>query len=389
MTRSVLPGSWYAVLGPDLVLALPPGSRDLAARAWAAVDAGATADAVLDLVLADGLSGLEGLALVSTHEGRTRALARGQAVCLLLAGGRECVADGRTATTWSEVGADDVTAFSLEVGTPAEGEPLLVADGLVRVARVLWPAEQAPAAPPAEPAGHVAEAPEPAEPAQPAVEAPAPPDLEAPPAPVAAVETEPEPEPEPEAEPEAEPQAESEPVPDVEADAATEAFQPAPAPPPIWEPVQDDHDGRTLDGSWGTDLVAARHGIPGQPPAPPVTARPVAALLLSTGDRIDVDRVVILGRAPEARRFSSTEQPRLVTVPSPQQEISSTHVEIRPGTGADHGTAVVTDLGSTNGTVLVQPGLPPESLVPGIPVQLLPGAVVDLGDGLTITVARP
>jgi hypothetical protein len=387
VTRSVLPGSWYAVLGPDLVLALPPGSRELAARAWVAVDSGAGADAVLDLVLSEGLSGLEGFALLSSDEGRTRAVARGHAVCLLLADGHEAVADGRTATTWAEVAADDVTAWSLEVGPPAEGEPLVVADGLVRVSRVLWPAEQAPAAQSVEPAGHVAEPAEPAEPAQAALEPPAPPDLEAPPAPVAAVVSAVETEAEPE--PEAEPEAESEPVPDVEADAATEAFQPAPPPPPIWEPVQDDHDGRTLDGSWGTDLVAERHGIPGQPPAPPVTAHPVAALLLSTGDRIDVDRVVILGRAPEARRFSSTEQPRLVTVPSPQQEISSTHVEIRPGTGADHGTAVVTDLGSTNGTVLVQPGLPPESLVPGIPVQLLPGAVVDLGDGLTITVARP
>ena len=76
-------------------------------------------------------------------------------------------------------------------------------------------------------------------------------------------------------------------------------------------------------------------------------------------------------------------------MPSPQQEISSTHLEVRPGTGADHGSAVVTDLGSTNGTVLVQPGLPAESLKPGIPVQLLPGAVIDLGDGLSITVARP
>ena len=363
MTRSVLPGSWYAVLGPDLVLALPPGSRELAARAWVAVDAGAGPDAVLDLVLAEGLSGLEGFALLSSHEGRTRALTRGHAVCLLLADGHEAVADGRTVTTWTEVAADDVTAWSLEVGPPAEGEPLVVADGLVRVSRVLWPAEQAPAPEPES-------QPEPERQPEPAHEAVA--------AVVAPAETDPEPVPDPDAATEllAQPSLPAPPAPQAAA-------------PPIWEPVQDDHDGRTLDGSWGTDLVAARHGIPGQPPAPPVTARPVAALLLSTGERIDVDRVVILGRAPEARRFSSTEQPRLVTVPSPQQEISSTHVEIRPGTGADHGTAVVTDLGSTNGTVLVQPGLPPESLVPGIPVQLLPGAVVDLGDGLTITVARP
>ena len=99
--------------------------------------------------------------------------------------------------------------------------------------------------------------------------------------------------------------------------------------------------------------------------------------------------MVLIGRAPEARRFTSTEQPTLITVPSPMHEISSTHVEVRPGSGADHGSAVVTDMGSTNGTVLVQPGLPPEDLKPGIAVQLIPGAIINLGDGLTIQVARP
>ncbi len=34
-TRSYVPGEWYAVLGPSLVLALPPDRRDLAAAAWA------------------------------------------------------------------------------------------------------------------------------------------------------------------------------------------------------------------------------------------------------------------------------------------------------------------------------------------------------------------
>jgi len=48
---------------------------------------------------------------------------------------------------------------------------------------------------------------------------------------------------------------------------------------------------------------------------------------------------------------------------------------------------VVTDLGSTNGTLVVQPGLPAEDLQPGIAVQLLPGAIVDLGEGVTIQVA--
>jgi hypothetical protein len=49
---------------------------------------------------------------------------------------------------------------------------------------------------------------------------------------------------------------------------------------------------------------------------------------------------------------------------------------------------VITDLGSTNGTVLVQPGLPPEDLRPGVATPLTPGAIVDLGDGVTIQVAQ-
>jgi hypothetical protein len=127
-------------------------------------------------------------------------------------------------------------------------------------------------------------------------------------------------------------------------------------------------------------------GIPGQPPPPPVTARPVARLRLPDGETVAVDRSVLLGRAPEASRIVTEGEPRLVTVPSPHHEVSSTHLEVRPGSGADHGSAVATDLGSTNGSVVVQPGLPPEDLRPGVTVQLVPGAVVDLGDGVTIEV---
>jgi hypothetical protein len=172
-----------------------------------------------------------------------------------------------------------------------------------------------------------------------------------------------------------------------------------PAPPavPSWgaapsaepTPPQDDHDGLTRAGAPDASLLPPPPGIPGQQAAPAVTAYPVAKLEFSHGERVDVDRVVIVGRAPEAGRFSLAEQPLLVTVPSPHQEISSTHIEVRPGSGVDHGAAVVTDLGSTNGTVVVQPGLGPEELRPGVPVQLMPGALIDLGDGLTIRVSQP
>ncbi|MEO9324439.1 hypothetical protein ABFT23_13170 [Nocardioides sp. C4-1] len=149
-----------------------------------------------------------------------------------------------------------------------------------------------------------------------------------------------------------------------------------------------DHDGLTQVGVDPSEFARPQPGIPGQPMTSGVT-RPVAKLVISSGETIEVDRVVLIGRAPEARRFTTTDQPKLVTVPSPLHEISSTHIEVRPGSGADHGSAVVTDMGSTNGTVLVQPGLAPEELKPGIAVQLIPGATINLGDGVTIQVTHP
>ncbi|QBR93504.1 FHA domain-containing protein [Nocardioides euryhalodurans] len=110
----------------------------------------------------------------------------------------------------------------------------------------------------------------------------------------------------------------------------------------------------------------------------------VVSLLLPTGETVEVDRPVLVGRAPDASRLGEEDDPRLVTVPSPDREISATHLEVRPG--EDPGSAVVTDLGSTNGSVLVQPGMPPEELQPGVAVPLLPGAVLDLGDGVAVEV---
>jgi hypothetical protein len=159
-------------------------------------------------------------------------------------------------------------------------------------------------------------------------------------------------------------------------------------PPARDEPVvpeSRDHDGLTRGPQTApVDVLELPPGIEGQPA--PVTARPVARLLLPDGETVDVDRSVLVGRAPEASRIVTEGEPRLVAVASPHQEVSSTHLEVRPGSGADHGCAVATDLGSTNGSVVVQPGLPPEDLRPGVTVQLVPGAVVDLGDGVSIEV---
>jgi len=164
-------------------------------------------------------------------------------------------------------------------------------------------------------------------------------------------------------------------------DAPAVDLPPPPLPVGSWEPI---------GGSQPPPPAAPDSGAMATPPVPDEPAGAgVAKLMISDGQQVLVDRVILIGRAPEARRFTDTEQPHLVAVPSRLHEISSTHIEVRPGTGADQGTAVVTDMGSTNGTVLVQPGLGPEDLKPGIAVQLVPGAIINLGDGVTIQVTRP
>ena len=349
-TRSYRTGSWFGVFGAHATVLLPPSEKARVARLWELVDEGAGFDEVLDALIAGGLRELPGFVLVSESESDTRVVVRGAARASFTADGETVDLEGSSATTWVERTLSSVRSMSVLVDGEDEGEgdELTLTSGLVRVSRV--------DVPPRTTGVGQGEAP-----------APAPPVVPVPPASAPQPQPEPEPQPEPDLGP------------------ATEAMA-APAPPVV--PLSVEHDGATQAGG-GERGPYTPPGIPGQPQAPSVVARPVARLVLSSGETVEVDRAVVIGRAPEARRVPSTDQPRLVTVPSPQQEISSTHLEVRPGSGADHGSAVATDLGSTNGTVVVQPGLPPEDLQPGIAVQLIPGAIVDLGDGVTIQVINP
>jgi len=348
ITRSFRPGEWFGIFGEHATVLLPPSEKARVAALWEIVDDGAGFDETLDALIATGLRDLPGFVLVSETGGETKVVIRGDARAGFATQDGPVDLDGATATTWVERSLRGVTRMTVEVGQESGSSDLRLAGGLVRLSRVDQPPR----------ADH-------AEDGEPLVTEP-----------VVA---------EPEIE---EPVVDEPPI-----------WVPTPPPPPFGAPVNpppvggatdEDHDGTTRAGDWDSSLFERQQpGIPGQPPAPSVTARPVARLVFSSGETVDVDRAVLVGRAPEARRFTSDEQPRLVTVPSPNQEISSTHLEVRPGSGADHGSAVVTDMGSTNGTVLVQPGLPPEDLQPGIAVQLIPGAVIDLGEGVTVQVTNP
>lgn len=342
--RSYRPGSWFGIFGDALLVCLPPSEKARVGTLWGMVDAGATFDEVLDALIAGGLRDLPAFVLISQPADDAQVVIRGQAYASFTSDGEVVQVDGTAASTWVEHSIPDVTAMELYVEEGAEGPLLPIDDGLVRVAAVAAPggswssvrgSRAAVGEPAPDPEAAVGWAP---------VQEPAPPPV--------AFDA-------PDAEPD-----------DLTADQAAV-----------------DHDGDTVLGAPEPPPVPP--GIPGQTPAPAVTARSVAKLVFSSGETVDVDRAILVGRSPEARRFASGDQPRLVPVPSPQQEISSTHLEVRPGSGADHGSAVVTDLGSTNGSVLVQPGLPPEDLTPGVAVQLIPGAIIDLGDGVTIQVINP
>ncbi len=357
------PGDWYAVVGDRVTVLLPDSQRGRVAALWDLADSGAGAEALLDALLAGGLSSLDHFALVAHDDDSTRLIVRGAPTATVSSTGGEEILSAAPGTTWAEQVLAGVTSVRVTLNGEGSADHRLT-PGLARVSVVELGTPSAPV-PVEEPAT-----------GEPAVVAPA---------------ADAEPEPEPGPTPDAEPERSS--VTDLEAPAAPMQFgSPEDDPTPTGEtPVVaddwSDRDGQTQVGAPVADFE--RPPIPGQEIAPDVVAQPVASLVFSTGDVVGVDRTVLVGRAPEARRFASHDQPHVVTVPSPHQEISSTHLEIRPGAGADHGSAIATDLGSTNGTVLAQPGLDPEELKPGIAVSLIPGAVLDLGDGVTIQVTNP
>jgi hypothetical protein len=99
-------------------------------------------------------------------------------------------------------------------------------------------------------------------------------------------------------------------------------------------------------------------------------------------ERIPLDVPLIVGRRPRPPRIVRGPDPRLVTVPSPLGEISGTHVALRQESGA----IVVTDLDSTNGTVVLAPGVERLALRPGESLVVVPGTRVDIGDGVVLEI---
>lgn len=103
---------------------------------------------------------------------------------------------------------------------------------------------------------------------------------------------------------------------------------------------------------------------------------------LGGGEPVPLDVPSLLGRQPRASRMPAARPPRLVTVASPGLQISATHLQLHQ-LGE---SAVVTDLGSMNGTSVRTAGGESVQLRSGDSLVVIPGAVVDLGEGVEVRI---
>ncbi|WP_127473776.1 FHA domain-containing protein [Microbacterium sulfonylureivorans] len=169
-----------------------------------------------------------------------------------------------------------------------------------------------------------------------------------------------------------------------------DADAPVPAPDPALEAtivrgdepaaiVQGDHDGETISLA---EARAQRNGDSAPPPLAPPRPPAPGRIRVSTGQVMTLDRTVVIGRRPRSTRVSGTDLPHLVAVDSPQQDISRSHVELR----VEGDSILATDLHTTNGTTLLRPGVDPMRLHPGEGTVVVPGDVIDLGDGITVAI---
>lgn len=94
------------------------------------------------------------------------------------------------------------------------------------------------------------------------------------------------------------------------------------------------------------------------------------------GTKYLLSKPLILGRLPVAP-LRGDRAVNLVVLASPDGVVSSTHARVE----VLGDVVVVTDLRSTNGTRVINPGQSPVLLAPGDSMALGVGAIIDLGDG--------
>lgn len=410
--------AWRAVVSGDAVAVLAPSVSIAAAESvWRRVDGGGIG-AVLDALtgaFGTSLTALPAFALIAVEAGGVRVAVRGELSVVVEGPDGERV-DGRGVTTWAERMLPGATAVSVDLGAGADAAAALpLVSGIAPIAslslaltapataRMTEPshADRAQRATPDAAADTIAGVPGAVDVAATTTAASAtttaPPDADAD---AGALPTEqrvadtwlPETS---TAVPAA--TADTGPVDPVDpvdvAEAATIARPPVVAvtgaplggsPASADEHEQlGDHDGETIAVA---DLQARRaaaareqqyestENVPARRPAR-------GRVRVSDGRLVELDRAVVVGRRPRSVRSSDADLPQLVAVDSPEQDISRSHIEIR----AEGEHVIVTDLHTTNGTILHRSGHDPVRLHPGEPTMVVTDDMLDIGDGVTLT----
>lgn len=179
---------------------------------------------------------------------------------------------------------------------------------------------------------------------------------------------------------------------------ASRAFAPPTAPdqpqPPAPAAVSEP-DARYVPGSAAAQIAAAqaaaspapepsshpsRHAAP-QLPASEAADEPafIPRLISNHGHTVPLEHPQVIGRKPSVDRAPEPQNARLIVVPSPNDEISRSHCVVT----YEHGSVLVWDLGSANGTRVLRGGSIPEQLSPMVTVPIAHGDIIDLGDGAT------
>ena len=109
-----------------------------------------------------------------------------------------------------------------------------------------------------------------------------------------------------------------------------------------------------------------------------------AVAVVPGGERVPLGRGAVFGRRPRSSRMQGVKVPHLVTLESPGEDVSRSHLEIR----LEDWSVLAIDLGSTNGTMLLREGREPMRLRAGVATIVEFGDRLDLGGEVQISVAE-
>ncbi len=395
------PGDWLALAGPTTLVVLDPAGAELGdvEMLWADVVAAATAGEVVARVARLDRGRAQSLLVVFWDSDGLRTLTRGDVTLVDTVDGQTVAGATDELITWHEQGLGRVRDVTVQLGGPAVPGPVLpLVVGAARVSglRLDARAEAVVTSPQGAPGifgvvdDRAGSAP------APAVEpddgtAPLPPGV---------------PDPEAHSSVDGEETEDTGPL-DLDAptlrtspdlareemeNGATELMPAQAEDATALAPAQPPATGPTVPAA----LCSAGHpnppyaegcwvcGAAVPPQEPRSVPRPVLGRLrVPDGSALDLDRPVVIGRAPSAAGVPG-EQPRLLAVPSPSHDISRTHVLVAP----EGWQILVTDLGSTNGTTVVTPGpgVDRVALQPGQALSVAVGTLVELGDGVAVLI---